>query len=123
MATTRAAGPRSGDAGNHGSISPWTTRNTCFAWGVDFKRGVEVRVPASNVDLVPTILALKGIPARAFHDGRVLREALLGGPNEEQIAVETRVLTTQARGGHYQTAIQISAVEHQRYIDKSWRVH
>jgi arylsulfatase A-like enzyme len=120
--TTRAPGPRSGDASSHGSMSPWSIRNTCFAWGVDFKRGVEVRVPASNVDLVPTILAIKGLSADTSYDGRVLREALLGGPDEEQVAVETRVLTTKTDGGHYQAAIQFSTVEHQRYIDKSWRV-
>jgi arylsulfatase A-like enzyme len=122
VATTRETGARSGDASNHGSMSPWTIRNTCFAWGVDFKRGVEVRVPSSNVDLVPTILALRGIPGGTLHDGRVLQEALIGGPDEEQVPVETRVLTTEARRGHYQAAIQLSAVEHQRYIDKSWRV-
>jgi arylsulfatase A-like enzyme len=122
MHTTRDAGARSGEASNHGSMSPWTIRNTCFAWGVDFKRGVEVRVPVGNVDLVPTILALKGIPTGASHDGRVLSEALLGGPDEEQIPVDTRILTTETRSGHYQAAIQISTVEHQQYIDKSWRV-
>ena len=118
----RAMGVRSGDASSHGSMSPWTIRNTCLAWGVDFKCGVEVRVPASNVDLVPTILALKGIPADASLNGRVLHEALIGGPDEEQIAVDTRVLTTETRSGRYQAAIQISAVAHQRYIDKSWRI-
>jgi predicted AlkP superfamily pyrophosphatase or phosphodiesterase len=118
----KGTGVHSGDASSHGSMSPWTVRNTCFAWGVDFKRGVEVRVPASNVDLVPTILALKGIPADASHNGRVLHEALIGGPDEEQIPVDTRVLTTKTRSGHYQAAIQISTVAHQRYIDKSWRV-
>jgi arylsulfatase A-like enzyme len=122
MHTTRDAGARSGEASNHGSMSPWTIRNTCFAWGVDFKRGVEVRVPVGNVDLVPTILALKGIPTRASHDSRVLSEALLGGPDEEQIPVDTRILMTETRSGHYPAAIQISTVEHQRYIDKSWRV-
>jgi arylsulfatase A-like enzyme len=122
MHTTRDAGARSGEASNHGSMSPWTIRNTCCAWGVDFKRGVEVRVPVGNVDLVPTILALKGIPTRASHDGRVLSEALLGGPDEEQIPVDTRILMTETRSGHYPAAIQISTVEHQRYIDKSWRV-
>jgi predicted AlkP superfamily pyrophosphatase or phosphodiesterase len=120
--TATATGACSGQASSHGGMSPWTIRNTCFAWGVDFKRGVEVRVPASNVDLAPTILALKGIPVDASHDGRVLREALLGGPDEEQLPVETRVLTTEARRGHYRAAIQVSVVEHQRYIDKSWRM-
>ena len=39
-------------------------------------------------------------------NGRVLHEALIGGPDEEQIAVDTRVLTTETRGSHYQAAIQ-----------------
>lgn len=122
LATTGETGARSGQTSSHGSMSPWTIHNTCFAWGVDFKGGVEVRVPASNVDLVPTILALKGITAGASHDGRVLREAFIGGPDAEQIAVDTRVLTTETRDGRYRAAIQVSAVEHQRYIDKSWRL-
>jgi predicted AlkP superfamily pyrophosphatase or phosphodiesterase len=120
--TTRAPGVRSGDASSHGSMSPWTVRNTCIAWGVDFKRGVEVRLPASNVDLVPTIMALKGLTADASLNGRVLREAFSDGPDEEQVAVDTHVLTTAAGDGRYQAAIQLSAVGHQRYIDKSWRV-
>ena len=31
-------GPLTGTAGNHGSMSPWTVRNTFLAWGADFKR-------------------------------------------------------------------------------------
>jgi hypothetical protein len=57
-----------------------------------------------------------------FIDGRVLREASIGGPDEEQIWVETRVLKTEVRRGHYQAAIQVSTVAHQRCIDKSWRM-
>lgn len=66
-----ATGPLSGAGSSHGSMSPWSVRNTFIAWGVDFKRGVTRRVPASNVDLTPTLLALKGIDAKAL-DGRVL---------------------------------------------------
>ncbi len=44
-------GPLEGTAGNHGSMSPWTVRNTFLAWGADFKKGATVRTPASNVDL------------------------------------------------------------------------
>ena len=36
--TARATGPLSGSQGNHGSMSPWTVRNTFIAWGPDFKR-------------------------------------------------------------------------------------
>jgi arylsulfatase A-like enzyme len=120
--STRVAGPLTGNRSNHGSMSPWTIRNTFFAWGVDFKRGASIRVPASNVDVVPTILALKGIHDCAALDGRVLLEALRGGPDEEQVPVETHVIETEANHGRYKTAIQISQVGNQRYIDKSWRI-
>jgi arylsulfatase A-like enzyme len=103
-------------------MSPWTIRNTFFAWGPHFKRGVEVRVPASNVDIVPTILALTGIQDHAGLDGRILHEALLDGPDEEQVAVETRVQATTARQGQYRAALQVSQVGPYRYIDKSWRL-
>lgn len=66
-------GPLTGSEGNHGSMSPWTVRNTFIAWGADFKRGVTVRTPSSNVDLVPTLLALMNL------DGEVDLGASTGG--------------------------------------------
>jgi arylsulfatase A-like enzyme len=105
---------------DHGSMSPWTIRNTLLAWGPDFKRGVVVRVPAGNVDVTPTILALGGLDTRGL-DGRVLREALVSGPDEEQVAVETRVHVAQAGAGAYRAVVQISEVDGRRYVDKGWR--
>jgi predicted AlkP superfamily pyrophosphatase or phosphodiesterase len=115
-------GPRTGNASDHGSMSPWTVRNTFLAWGVDFKQGATVRVPVGNVDIVPTILALKGIPGDETLDGRVLREALKGGPDEEKVEMETKTYRTQTRRGSYKAVIQVTEVGHRRYIDKSWRV-
>jgi arylsulfatase A-like enzyme len=106
-------------ASDHGSMSPWNVRNTFLAWGVDFKKRTTVRVPAGNVDVTPTILALLGLDADRL-DGRVLREALAGGPDPEQIGVDTRVHTTEA--GTYRAAVQVSEVAGRRYVDKSWRV-
>ena len=105
---------------DHGSMSPWNVRNTFVAWGVDFKRCTTVRAPVGNVDVAPTILALLGIDERDGLDGRVLAEALEGGPDEEQIAVDTRVHTVEADA--YRAALQISTVEGRRYVDKSWRL-
>jgi predicted AlkP superfamily pyrophosphatase or phosphodiesterase len=122
METRRATGPLAEPVHNHGSMSPWTIRNTFCAWGPHCKRGVEVRVPAGNVDIVPTMLALTGIQDHAGLDGRVLHEALRDGPDEEQVAVETCVQATTARQGQYRAAIQVSQVGPYRYIDKSWRV-
>ncbi len=103
---------------DHGSMSPWNVRNTFLAWGVDFKKHATVRVPVGNVDVAPTILSVLGLEADGC-DGRVLREALEGGPDEEKVAFETRVHTV-ASGG-YRAAIQVSAVNGHRYVDKSWR--
>jgi hypothetical protein len=116
-----ATGPLSGNGSGHGSMSPWSVRNTFIAWGVDFKRGVTLRVPASNVDLAPTLLALKGITDVKGLDGRVLLEALKGGPDEEQIPTETRTFMTETSTG-YRATIQITNLGSQRYIDKSWRI-
>jgi arylsulfatase A-like enzyme len=105
---------------DHGSMSPWNVRNTFLAWGAGVKKGVTVGVPAGNVDVTPTVLALLGIDGEAGPDGRVVTEALEGGPDPERVAVETRIHTAAA--GAYRAALQISTVDGRRYVDKSWRV-
>jgi hypothetical protein len=106
-------------ASDHGSMSPWNVRNTFLAGGVDFKKQTVVRAPAGNVDVAPTILALLGLVGDGL-DGRVLHEALVDGPDPEQIAVTTHVHTAEA--GAYRAAIQVSEVDRRRYVDKSWRI-
>ncbi len=105
---------------DHGSMSPWNVRNTFLAWGVDFKKGTSVRVPAGNVDVAPTILALLGSTGAGGFDGRVLTEGLEGGSDPEQVAVDTRVHTVEAGG--YRAALQLSEAGGRRYVDKSWRI-
>jgi hypothetical protein len=104
---------------DHGSMSPWNIRNAGLAWGADFKKGVTVRTPTGNVDVAPTILALLDI-ADAGVDGRVLAEAIEGGPDGERMGVETRVHTVEAGG--YSAAVQVTTVGGHRYVDKSWRI-
>jgi arylsulfatase A-like enzyme len=116
---SEATGPRSGNASGHGSMSPWTVRNTWLAWGVDFKDAIVDRVPASNVDISPTIAAMFGLPTEGF-DGRVLREALAGGVDHEKVPLEIR--TYEVSTHDYSAVIQVTEVAHQRYIDKSWRI-
>ncbi len=117
---SEATGPLTGNDSGHGSMSPWNIRNTFFAWGVDFQDGVTIDIPASNVDITPTILALKGINSDEDLDGRVLVEGMEGRPNLRRVRAKTRVFTTRTRSG-YKASIQISEVGKQRYIDKSWR--
>ena len=123
--TGRATGPLTGPQGNHGSMSPWTVRNTFIAWGVDFKRGAVIRTPVSNVDLTPTLLALMGLdrdPTLPRFDGRAIVEAFVDGPDQEQVPVRTTTHIAATADGGYRAAIQISEVGAQRYIDKSWRM-
>ena len=121
--TSGPTGPLAGTRGNHGSMSPWTVRNTFIAWGVDFKRGATIRTPVSNVDITPTLLALMGLERDAAlprFDGRAIVEAFVDGPDAEQMPMQTT--THVAADGAYRVAIQISAIGAQRYIDKSWRI-
>ena len=123
--TRGATGPLKGNAGNHGSMSPWTVHNTFFAWGVDFKRGATVHTPVSNVDIAPTLIALLGLDRDADlprFDGRAIMEAFADGPDEEQVATKTTTYFTATPDGAFRAAIQVSEVGGERYLDKSWRV-
>jgi arylsulfatase A-like enzyme len=123
--TSRATGPLTGNQGNHGSMSPWTVRNTFLAWGVDFKKGATIRTPVSNVDLTPTLVALLGLDRDAAlprFDGRAIVEAFADGPDHEQVPLTTTTHIVATPDGKYRAAIQVSEVGTHRYVDKSWRL-
>jgi hypothetical protein len=116
----RATGPYDGTGAGHGGIGPWTVRNTMLAWGPGFKRGAVVRTPTANVDVTPTLLHLLGMQdAASTMDGRAIVEALANGPDEEQVAAETR--TWRVHSGSYSAVLQTSETGGKRYIDKGWR--
>ena len=114
-------GPLTGSGSGHGGMSPWLVHNTLILWGPDFKRGVTVRLAAGNVDIAPTVLTLKGDAAGESLGGRVLKEAMRDGPDEEQIPSETKLLKAAA-AGRYRAAVQVTDVGTHRYIDKGWRI-
>ncbi len=92
--------------------------------GADVRDGLGVEAPAGNVDLTPRIAALVGLADDEPTDGRVLREGLEGGPDEEQVEMSARTFRTRARGGRYRAAIRMSEIrgQGQPYVDKSWRL-
>ena len=114
-------GPLTGAASGHGGMSPWLIHNTLIMWGPHFKRGVTVRLAAGNVDIAPTVLTLTGDAVGESLGGRVLKEALRDGPDEEKIPTETKILKTEA-AGRYRAAVQVTDVGAHRYIDKGWRI-
>ena len=118
---TAPTGARTGNASTHGSFSPYDVRNTFLGWGVDFKDGTVSQVPAGNIDVVPTLLALEGLTTRGT-EGRILREGLNGGPAPTSVGSKTRSLTVSSKQDDYRGEVSVSEVAGQRYIDFSRRL-
>ena len=107
--------------GNHGSASPYEIHNTLVAAGPHFKTGVASSTPSSNADLYPTFMRILGIESGSPTDGRVLEEALLGGPEPEEVFVSTSILEESADLGEtaYRQQVQVSRVAGVAYLDKA----
>ena len=118
---SEATGALTGDQAGHGSMSPWCVRNTWFAWGADFRDRAFSPLPVSNVDIFPTVLRLAGIAGQDA-DGRVIAEAIEGGPDAEKLPIEMHTYVARARQAGYAAAIQVTELGGHRYVDKSWRI-
>ncbi len=104
---------------SHGGISPWEVRNTFVLAGAGIKRGLVDRLPAGNADLAPTLLHLLGLDATPGQDGRVLHEAVAGGPDSARLEIARQAVI--AERGAYRQGIRVSAVVGHRYLDYGWR--
>jgi arylsulfatase A-like enzyme len=62
--------------GTHGTLGKSDVNNTLVAAGPDIRAGLRSDLPSGNIDVVPTMLHLLGLPPPAPLDGRILREAL-----------------------------------------------
>jgi arylsulfatase A-like enzyme len=103
---------RPGAAHNgHGSLNPYTTHTVLIAVGKDFKQGQTIDVPAGNVDLTPTLLAIEGLPVPASMEGRKLT-----GPQPKS---STRRI--QARSGQYCGELEISYAGDHAYLNQANR--
>ena len=69
--------------GMHGGFGRDSTFNNMAAVGPDFKQGYNDPLPVSNADIAPTLAYVLGLqlPATGRLRGRVLSEALSGGPD------------------------------------------
>jgi hypothetical protein len=108
--------------GTHGSFGRADVTNTMIAFGPDFKSGFVDRAPASNADIPQTLAHILGLrmPSRGRLAGRLLGEALAGGPATtrsncgEAVARSTKAGTRTAL--HFQTAAGV------RYLDAAMKV-
>ena len=85
--------------------------------GSAFRQGAEIGSPAANVDVLPTVLSVLGVPVAHEIDGRVLAEALAGGA-EDGAAREIR----RASGNSEGKRSHLAATEYGgvRYLDRAW---
>ena len=108
--------------GGHGSFGRADVTNTMIAFGPDFKRGFIDRAPASNADIPLTLARILGLtlPSRGKLRGRILAEALAGGPAAVRSTCGEAVSTPTKDGLrtalHFQTAMGV------RYLDAAKKV-
>jgi arylsulfatase A-like enzyme len=84
--------------GDHGSFSPTDTHISLMASGPDFKSGLRDPLPTGNVDIAPTVARILKFDMPAVQ-GRVLEEALQGGPPAVEYAVADKTHQSSARTG------------------------
>ena len=103
----------------HGSSSPWDVHATLIAAGPDIKRNIASPIPTGNFDVMPTVLALMGVPVPPGLDGRVLEEALATGPypGEMPLAPDPVGATVQLGELVYDLVVYRSRVGETVYFD------
>jgi len=84
--------------GDHGSFSPTDTHISLMASGPDFQSGLYDTLPTSNVDIAPTVARILQFRMPAVQ-GRVLEEALQGGPPVGEYAVLNKTHRSSTRTG------------------------
>jgi predicted AlkP superfamily pyrophosphatase or phosphodiesterase len=108
---------------NHGSSSPFDVHNVLIAAGPDLKNGTVVRAPSGNVDFAPTFLHLIGADIPRSMEGRVLEEALRGGPNPASLRVQSSQQSVKNAAGSYSLTAFFSIVASSggsfRYFDST----
>lgn len=96
----------------HGSSASWDIHIPFIGYGPAFKQGKEFATPSSNVDIAPTILHLLGLPHPDTMDGRILKEALKGGPTPDAQQINSIIHKTDSGA-----SIQISQYGKHHYVD------
>ena len=104
--------------GMHGSIGRDNTYNNMAAIGPDFKDKYVDTMPVSNADITPTLAQLLGfeIPSKGALQGRILVEALRGGP--ETIHYDRKAVQSGKAGGR-STVLFYQQLHEQKYFDEA----
>jgi len=84
--------------GDHGSFSPTDVRISLMAYGPDFKSGFSDPLPTANVDLAPTVARILNLGMPDVQ-GRVLEEALKGGPTVTDYVLSSKTYRSSKKAG------------------------
>jgi arylsulfatase A-like enzyme len=105
--------------GMHGSFGRANTFNFMAAYGPDFKKQFVDRAPISNADIAPTLAWILGfdIASKGELKGRVLREALSGGP--PAIPFKRRTAASESATNGKKTILMFQQTENQVYFDQA----
>jgi Type I phosphodiesterase / nucleotide pyrophosphatase len=104
--------------GMHGGFGRDSTFNNMAAAGPDFKQGFDDRLPVSNADITPTLAHVLGLqlPATGRLRGRVLSEALAGGPDSAAKAHAGKLASTPTSSGRA-TILEYQDYDGRKYFD------
>jgi hypothetical protein len=84
--------------GDHGSFSPTDVHISLMARGPHFKPALRDPLPSANVDIAPTVARILGF-SMPDAQGRVLEEALEGGPALTEYAVFNKTYRSSRQTG------------------------
>jgi arylsulfatase A-like enzyme len=84
--------------GDHGSFSPSDVHISLMARGPDFKAGLRDPLPSANVDIAPTVARILGF-SMPDTQGRVLEEAIEGGPAPTEYALLEKIYRSSKQTG------------------------
>ncbi len=103
--------------GSHGALTRANTRNFMAAIGPDFKAGYADETPISNADIAPTLAHILGfdLTPKGEIQGRVIAEALHGGPVSMTSAARVRRATRAVNG--FVTVLETQTVGKEIYLD------
>lgn len=106
--------------GMHGGFGRDSTFNNMAAVGPDFKQGYDDPLPVSNADIAPTLAHILGLPLppKGRLQGRVLAEALTGGPGFKPFLSRTLASTPTPSG--LATILKIQEYDGRKYFDTAY---
>lgn len=105
--------------GMHGSFGRANTFQFMAAFGPDFKKQFVDEAPVSNADIAPTLAHILGfdIAGKGSLVGRILQEALSGGP--PPVSFERRTAVSKSAASGKATVLMYQQLGQQVYFDEA----